>query len=51
MRGRASLADLAQGTGDAQLAGVDTLINAALERAKVSAEAVVLAWAGGALHI
>ena len=45
------LADLAQETGAALLAAVDTVITAALDRAKVSAEATVLAWAGGALLI
>ena len=49
--GAAKLADLAQETGAALLAAVDTVINATLERAKVSAEATVLAWAGGALLI
>jgi Tetratricopeptide repeat len=45
------LADLIQETGDALLADVDTVINASLEPAKVSTEATVLAWAGGALYI
>lgn len=45
------LAELAQETGPALLAAVDTVITGALDRAKVSAEATVLAWAGGALHI
>jgi hypothetical protein len=45
------LADLAQETGAALLATVDTVITAAVERAKVSAEATMLTWAGGALLI
>lgn len=49
--GAGKLADLAQETGAALLAAVDTVITATLERAKVSAEATILAWAGGALHI
>ena len=49
--GAAKLADLAQEAGAALLAAVDTVINATLERAKVSAEATVLAWAGGVLLI
>ena len=49
--GAGKLADLAQETGAALLAAVDTVITAALDRAKVSAEATVLAWAGGALLI
>ena len=49
--GAGKLADLAQETGAALLAAVDTVINAALDRAKVSPEATVLAWAGGALLI
>ena len=38
------LAELVQETGPALLAAVDTVINAPLDRAKVSAEATVLAW-------
>ena len=49
--GAGKLADLAQEAGAALLAAVDTVITAALDRAKVSAEATVLAWAGGALLI
>jgi hypothetical protein len=49
--GADKLADLAQMTGVALLAAVEKVINATLERAKVSAEATVLAWAGGVLHI
>jgi hypothetical protein len=45
------LADLARGTGTALLADVDTVIDAVLDRAKVSPEATVLAWAGGALLV
>ncbi len=49
--GAGKLAELAQDTGAALLAAVDTVIDAAVERAKVSAEAAVLAWAGGALQV
>jgi hypothetical protein len=49
--GAGKLADLTQETGAALLADVDAVITAALDRAKVSAEAAMLAWAGGALLI
>ena len=49
--GAGKLAELAGETGSALLTAVDTVITAALDRAKVSAEATVLAWAGGALLI
>lgn len=49
--GAGKLADLAQETDAALLPAVDTVITAALDRAKVSAEATVLSWAGGALLI
>ena len=49
--GAGKLGDLTQETGAALLAAVDTVINATLERAKVSREATILAWAGGALLI
>jgi tetratricopeptide (TPR) repeat protein len=49
--GVGKLADLAQEKGAALLAAVDTVIDAAVDRAKVSAEATVLAWAGGVLLI
>ena len=45
------LAELAQETGAAVLAGVDAVVDASLDRAKPSPEAIVLAWAGGALHV
>ena len=45
------LAELTQETGPALLDGVDAVIDATLAREKVSAEAVVLAWAGGALYV
>ena len=45
------LAELTQETGAALLAAVDTIINADQERAKVTPEATVLAWAGGTLLI
>jgi Tetratricopeptide repeat len=45
------LAELTRETGPAMLAGIDAVIDAALAREKVSAEAVVLAWAGGALYV
>jgi len=45
------LADLPQETGAALLAAVDKIINADQERARVSPEATVLAWAGGTLLI
>jgi Tetratricopeptide repeat len=49
--GAGKLAELAPETGAALLVAVDTVINAALDRAKVSAEGTVLAWAGGVLLI
>jgi hypothetical protein len=49
--GAGKLADLAQETDASLLPAVDTVITAALDRARVSAEATVLAWAGGALLI
>jgi hypothetical protein len=49
--GAGRLAELAQETGADLLAAADSVINATVERAKVSAEATVLAWAGGALLI
>ena len=49
--GAGKLADLTQETGAALLAAVDKIINADQERAKVSPEATVLAWAGGTLLI
>jgi hypothetical protein len=49
--GAGKLADSSQETGAALLAAVNTVIDAALDRAKVSAEATVLSWAGGALLI
>ena len=46
------LAELAQETDAAAvLAGVDAVVDASLDRAKPSPEAIVLAWAGGALHV
>ena len=45
------LPDLAQEPGAAPLAATDAIINAAADRAKVSAEATILAWAGGALLV
>ena len=46
------LAELAQDIDAAAvLAGVDAVVEASLDRAKPSPEAIVLAWAGGALHV
>ena len=49
--GAGRLADLTQETGADLLAAADSVINATVERAKVSAEATVLAWTGGAMLI
>jgi hypothetical protein len=49
--GTGRLAELSPGTGAADaVSAVDTVTDAVLERARPSPEAVVLAWAGGALH-
>ena len=49
--GAGRLAELRPGTGAAEAASVvDAVAEGVLERARPSGEAVVLAWAGGALH-
>jgi hypothetical protein len=49
--GAGRLAELGPGTGAAEAVSVvDVVAEGVLERARPSAEAVVLAWAGGALH-